>query len=100
MKQKKFLSAEALIRFINPEFGFVPPGMFIPYAEITGKVIDLDYFVIEEVCKFISSDDFKNSGLEYIEINLSMIDYTKKNLFIDIIKLVEKYNVKPEQLNI
>ena len=100
VKQKKFLSAEALIRFISPEFGFVPPGMFIPYAEITGKVIDIDYFVIEEVCKFISSDDFKNSGLEYIEINLSMIDCTKKNLFIDIINLVEKYNVKPEQLNI
>ncbi len=100
VKQNKFFSAEALIRFINPEYGFVPPGMFIPYAEMTGKVIDIDQFVIEEVCKFIASDEFKETGLEYIEINLSMIDCVKKNLFIDIINTMEKYHVTPDQLNI
>ncbi len=100
VKDNKFYSAEALVRLNSEKYGFITPGLFIPYAEKIGKVIDIDKFVFEEVCKFIASDDYKKSGLKYIEYNLSMIDCTSPYLHSFIIFTMEKYGVTPDQINI
>ena len=96
----KFYSAEALVRLFSHEYGMISPGVFIPYAEKIGKVIDIDYFVFESVCKFISSDEFKDLGLDYIEVNFSTFDCVNPNLYTNIVSLMEKYGVKPSQINI
>ena len=100
VRSGKFHSAEALVRLFSKDYGFIPPSLFIPYAEKNGMVIDIDYFVFESVCKFISSDDYKNLGLDYIEVNFSTFDCINPNLYSNIIGLMEKYGVKPNQINI
>ena len=70
IEDKKFKTAEALVRLISKKYGFISPASFIPYAENAGRIEEIDSFVMEEVFKFVSSDIFETLGLEYIEINL------------------------------
>jgi len=97
---KKFESAEALIRLKDPDFGMVSPALFIPEAEKNGAIFEIGDFVMEEVCKFISSDEFKQSGLDHIEINLSVAQCMQPDLVDKLKGHIEKYRIRPEQLDL
>ncbi|MBR6071836.1 MAG: EAL domain-containing protein [Acholeplasmatales bacterium] len=97
--EKKFRSAEALIRLNSKKYGFIIPGLFINHAEKNGKIIQIDDFVYDSVFKFISSEEFKDLGLEYIEVNLSMLDCQDKYLLDRIRKLFNKYNIESNKIN-
>lgn len=100
VKTKKFESAEALVRLNSKKYGFIMPSYFIEYAERNGKIIKIDSFVMEEVCKFIASDTFKKLGLEYIEVNISIADCQDVTLSTRIKELMTKYSVSPDNINI
>ena len=99
-EKKGFNSAEALIRLITPEYGFIRPDLFIPMAEDSGAIHKIGLIVLEKVCKFISSDEFKKLGLDYIEVNLSVVQCMDKNLTDKILSVCKKYGVNPSQLNL
>lgn len=100
LKDKKFTSAEALIRLVDPEFGFVSPGIFIPAAEMSGAIHKIGDYVLDEVCKFISEYDIKKYGLEYIELNLSVAQCMEPNLVQKIENATSKYGVDKNMLNL
>lgn len=100
VEKKKFISAEALIRLNDPKWGFVSPELFIAAAEKNGTILHIGKIVLEEVCKFISSNKFKELGLEYIEINLSVAQCLQSDLVEIISSLLKEYNVKPNQINL
>lgn len=100
VEQKRFVSAEALIRLNDEEYGHISPELFIPVAEKSGVIHQIGSFVLEEVCKFVASEEFKALGLEYIEVNLSVAQCMRKNLAKEIIDLLEKYQIHPEQINL
>lgn len=100
IEKNKFISAEALIRLNDPKWGFVSPEIFITAAEKNGTILHIGKLVIEEVCKFIASDVFKELGLEYIEINLSVAQCLQTDLVDVISSLLNKYNVNPHQINL
>lgn len=100
LKKHRFVSAEALIRLYDDEFGFVPPSLFIPAAEESGAIHKIGDFVIEDVCRFISSQNFVDLGLEYIELNLSVSQCIEQNLPEKIQGYMDKYHVSPNQINL
>lgn len=100
LKQNKFNSAEALIRLQDEKYGFISPELFIRAAEKNGSIHKIGKFVLEEVCKFIASDEFKRLGLDYIEVNLSVKECMQTTLARDIISLLDQYDVKPGQINL
>ena len=55
---------------------------------------------MEEVCKFIDSDDFRDTGVEYIEVNLSVSQCMQSGLAERILATMRKYNVTPDQINL
>ncbi len=100
VKTGKFVSAEALVRLNDPVYGFVSPALFIPAAESSGAIHKIGSYVMEEVCKFISSPEFVKLGLEYIEVNLSVEQCLRSNLVDSINAQVEKYSISPTLLNL
>ncbi len=96
----KFVSAEALIRLIDDEYGFVSPGLFIPAAEQKGVILPIGDFVLEDVHRFISENDLDALGLDYIEINLSVAQCLQEELPTKLELLGEKYGVSPDKINL
>ncbi len=100
VKEKRFNSAEALLRLKDEKYGFISPEIFIPAAEKSGAINRIGDFVLEEVCKFINSEEYKALNLEYIEINLSVVQCMQSSLSKRVLKLLEKYEIRPEQINL
>ncbi len=99
IKDGSFKSAEALIRLKDPVFGFVPPSVFIPAAEQSSFMQDIGDFIIKEVFRFISGNDLKKLGLEYIEVNLSVTQCIQRNMSEKIIRMQEVFGIDPKTVN-
>lgn len=97
---KKFNSAEALIRLKTEEFGFISPELFIPCAEKSGAIYKIGEFVLNEVCKFISSEEFEKLGIEYIEVNLSVAQCMQSTMSDEIMSIINKHNIPPSKINL
>ena len=95
-----FRSAEALIRLYDEKYGFISPEIFIPASEKSGAILKIGMYVFEEVCKFIASDEFRDLGLEYIEVNLSIMQCMQGGLAGDLIATIKKYGVTADQINL
>ena len=100
IKDNKFTSAEALVRLNSKKYGFIRPDMFISYAEHNGKIGEIDNYVFEKVSEFVMSDEFKELGLEYIEVNLSVAECSDSNFASRIENIINKYNLDTKRINL
>ena len=92
--------AEALVRWIHPEWGFMSPGEFIPLFERNGFITRLDQYVWERAC--IQLRDWKEKGypLLPVSVNVSRADIYQMDLLQSLVGLVQKYGVDPEYLHL
>lgn len=98
-EKKRYTAAEALIRVYDDKGYPLNPEIFIPLAEENGLILQLGRIVLNQVCKFISTYNIKQYGIEYIEVNLSVVECMQENLADDLIKVMEKYNIDPSTIN-
>lgn len=98
--EDKFVSAEALIRLIDPKHGFISPEALIRAAERNGSIHKIGEFVFEKVCQFIASDEFERLGLDYIEVNLSVAQIMNGDLPEIYLAIMDKYHVTPDRINL
>ena len=100
VSQRRFVSAEALIRLIDPQHGFISPETLITAAEQNGAIHKIGELVFEKVCQFIASDEFSELGLDYIEVNLSVAQIMNGNLPDTIFSIMDKYGVSADKINL
>jgi EAL domain-containing protein (putative c-di-GMP-specific phosphodiesterase class I)/GGDEF domain-containing protein len=98
--EKRFVAAEAFLRLRDEIYGLISPGIFIEAAEISGAIHIIGDFVMEDVCRFISENDFDKLGLKCIEVNMSTSQCIEMNLVEKISFLLKKYELDPSQLNL
>lgn len=100
MKEQRFTSAEALVRIRDGEGKLVPPGVFIGIAEKNGSIMRLGEIVFEKVCRFLRDHKPERYGLEYIEINLSVVQCAYEHLAESFMRIMKKYQISPGQINL
>jgi diguanylate cyclase (GGDEF)-like protein/PAS domain S-box-containing protein len=83
-KSETIIGAEALIRWIHPEQGLIPPDDFIPICEETGAIHEVGEWVINEACKQLRKWKDMGFGDFYVAVNLSPQQIWEK-LFDDVI---------------
>ena len=96
----RFTSAEALCRLIDSEYGIIPPDEFIPVAERNGSILDIGLFVFEEVCRSYQEERLSSLGIEYVEVNLSVVQCLSKNLMRSFDEILNKYQLSAEKINL
>ena len=87
------VSAEVLIRWISPKFGFVSPGEFISLFEENGLIGKLDAYILEKAAEYMHQIKNKYGVYIPLSVNLSRVDIYRPNLVEEIIKIVESNNV-------
>lgn len=96
----RIVSLEALMRWKNPELGFVSPVEFIPIAEETGLIVDIGEWVIRAACK--QNKEWKNKGYCYdtIAVNVSSLQLRQRG-FVELVKnILKEIGLKPEFLEL
>ena len=94
------VGAEALVRWIHPEYGFMSPGEFIPLFERVGFIRTLDRYVWTQVGKDINRWKAQGLPLVPVSINLSRRDFESPELADDILELMQELQLEPEMIHI
>ncbi|HHW36502.1 MAG TPA: EAL domain-containing protein [Bacillales bacterium] len=82
----KISGLEALVRWIHPEKGIIPPGKFISIAEETGLIIQIGEFVLKTACRQVV--EWQKNGIEPIIVSVNLS--TKQFLQTNLVKMVEE----------
>ena len=88
-----FASAEVLIRWISPKFGFVSPGEFINLFEENGLIGKLDAYIMEKAAEYMRQWKEKYNVYIPLSVNLSRVDIYRPNLVEEIVNYVDSNKV-------
>jgi len=96
----QIVGMEALIRWLHPERGLIPPGEFIPAAEESGIIVPLGDWVIEEACK--QNKMWQDTGMPHIpvSVNLSMRQFSQRNLTEKVSDILQQTGLHPRYLEL
>lgn len=96
----RIIGVEALVRWMHPTKGTIPPGVFIPIAEETGIIYDLGTWVLYEACRQMK--EWHNAGgpLIPVSVNLSSQQFHQPNLTSYIREILEKTGLEPQYLEL
>ncbi|WP_415718548.1 putative bifunctional diguanylate cyclase/phosphodiesterase [Maridesulfovibrio sp.] len=93
---------EALVRWHHPERGMISPAEFIPQAEETGLIVDLDRLVLKKACSMWSSciaDRGPCKGI-HLSVNFSAKHITEPAMLKETEEIITKFGIPAETLHI
>lgn len=93
------IGAEALVRWLHPTEGFLPPFMFIPIFENNGMIADVDKYIWRCACEILASWTGEKEKL-LISVNISPKDFYFMDVFAEITSLVKEFKIDPSRLRI
>lgn len=98
MRTGEIIGSEALVRWLHPEKGLISPRSFIPIFENNGFITELDYYIFATVSKQL--DKWRSEGIPIlpVSVNVSRADLYDPNLFPNIVKIVDAYNIPHEYI--
>ncbi len=94
------IGAEALLRWNNPEMGFISPAVFIPIAEQTGLIIPISLWIIEQVCRMQKQIIEQGIQPTRVAINISPVQFKKLDVVASFMKILEQEGVPPDLIEI
>ena len=93
----KMWSAEILARWIESDGSVIVPGYFVPELEMTGDILELDWYMLNEACIFLSQLDKQGIPKFPISINFSWQHINEQNTSGRLCELVDSFSI-PHQL--
>lgn len=94
----KFDTAEALLRLYDSRYGYIYPEVFIAAAEKNGAIHRMGEFVLNEVCRFISTKEFDELHVDYISINVSVFQCLKRDFPDKVLSIINRYGVSYQKI--
>jgi diguanylate cyclase (GGDEF)-like protein len=90
---------EALVRWQRPGHGLVPPDAFIPHAERSDLVIDLDRWVLDAAARQLHEwTNHPQLGSMPVTVNISSRHISSGRLAADVLSCLERWDVTPDRL--
>ena len=99
-KSGKLVGAEALARIRDADGNIIPPIAFIPMAESNGKINTLGEQIFDKACLFAKENDIAAMGMKWISVNLSPIQFVKRDLADRYASIVEKHGIDPGMMHL
>lgn len=94
LKEKRYITLEALSRLYHPELGWIPPDIFIQIAEKNHLVDRITNLQFRRICRFIQEHPLLTDRLCNVKMNLSPLDLIQTNSSSRLIRLMDEYGIK------
>ena len=95
IRSEKIVGAEALVRFLDPTANRAvrSPAFFVPYFEQTGRILDLDFFVLESVCQMLRKRLDEGKNVVPVSCNFSRLHFAKPGFAERFEAVLDKYGI-------
>ena len=99
-KGRTLCGVEALARWIDPKYGFLPPGKFVPVLETSQQIYKLDKEILRLVCQDIRYNLDKGLPVLPVSINFSRADFGIMDIVEVVSETVEQYKIPHDLLHV
>ncbi|QXH51329.1 EAL domain-containing protein [Pseudomonas fakonensis] len=96
----KMIGVEALVRWQHPSRGLVPPGEFIPIAERTGLIAEIDAWVLRQSCRQMVRWQAEGKRLDFVAVNISSRLFGQHELYRQVAEVLHETGLDPALLEL
>lgn len=96
LKEKRFITLEALSRLRHPDMGMIPPDVFINIAERQGEISQIALLQFRRVCGFVKENEQIMEKIKNVKFNLSPSELMKPGYSQKLIDIIREYGLKSE----
>ncbi|MFD2645561.1 phosphodiesterase DibA [Pseudomonas japonica] len=96
----RMIGAEALVRWLHPQRGLVPPGEFIPIAERTGLIADIDMWVMRQACQQMVRWLGDGKVLDFVAVNVSSRLFAHREMYKQVAQVLDDTGLEPSRLEV
>ncbi len=100
LKDFSIIGAEAMVRWQWPDGTVLYPKDFLALYEKNGRVIDLDFYIFEQVVKFMAKNNELGRKQVPISVNASILHAQDDNTVSSYLEILRRYHVDPSFLEI
>ena len=100
IEKGRFTAMEALVRIKDENGKLLFPDSFIEYAEKNGMILKLGEEIFRSVCDFIRRSKIEQYGIEFIDVNLSVVQCMQEDLARTFKNILGEYQVPPYRVNL
>ena len=77
--------------------GVMLPKLFVPIAEKSNQIVQLNLWEVEEACEAIKRCEEREADLNSIIVQISVKSFAKKNFVAQVKKILDKHGVSPDR---
>ncbi|WP_138763740.1 phosphodiesterase DibA [Pseudomonas lactis] len=100
LHDSRLVGVEALVRWQHPERGLASPGEFIPIAERTGLIAEIDAWVMDQACRQMCQWLADGAPLSFIAINVSSRLFARRELYEQVAQVLHATGLDPAFLEL
>lgn len=94
------VGVEALVRWEHPQRGLVPPVEFIPIAERTGLIAEIDAWVLRNACRQMVRWQQEGRPLAFVAVNISSRLFGQRELYRQVADVLHDTGLSPALLEL
>ncbi|MGO3405957.1 EAL domain-containing protein [Marinomonas sp.] len=100
-RERKMIGVEALVRWIHPEKGMIPPGVFIPFAEESKLILPLGRWVMQSAMAQLACWQETTQLRDLVmSINVSVLQFTTVDFVSEVEEALTQTGVNPAQIQL
>lgn len=96
----KLVGAEALVRWIKPDGSVIMPGSFIPQLEEDNAILELDWYILREVCAFLEKRQEEGIYCVPVAVNFSRLHVYEDDFVEQLCGITDQYSVPRKLLEV
>lgn len=91
---------EALMRWNHPQRGAIPPDRFIPLAEMSGAILELGQWLLEQVSAQLREMDAQGLGVPRVAVNLSAVQFEQDSFVEQLLGVLRRHELPPTRVEL